>query len=233
MKHLQALAHWVANPPVIPPAATARAQMAITDMLGVTLAGVREPVSQLIAKHVAATSQGNATIIATGAKVSAADAALANATAGHALDYDDSNFTLGGHPTVTLTPALLAIAETHHKSGAEILDAYVVGFEIIMRLARAMNFEHYEKGWHPTATLGVFGVTAACARLLRLNETQTLHALALTASMASGVKANFGSMAKPLQVGYASRSGVECALLADAGMTANPAALEEIGRAHV
>jgi 2-methylcitrate dehydratase PrpD len=133
---------------------------------------------------------------------------------------------LGGHPSVTLLPALLAVGEESGSSGREILEAYVIGFEVTMKLSRAVNFEHYEKGWHPTATMGVFGTAAAVARLMRLPAEQVQHALALAASMASGVKANFGSMSKPLQVGHASRNGVLCAQLAADGLTANPAALE-------
>jgi len=228
MNHLTALAQFVVQTPNsrVPPAAITRARHALIDVLGVTIAGSVEPVSKIIAQHVAATSRGDATVITGGASVSAADAALANATAGHALDFDDSSFVLGGHPTVALMPALLAVAEERGSSGREILEAYVIGFEVATRLANAVHFEHYEKGWHPTATLGVFGATAAVARLMRLNQEQVLSALALAASMASGVKANFGSMAKPLQVGHASNKGVLCAQLAAAGLTANPAALE-------
>jgi 2-methylcitrate dehydratase PrpD len=228
MTHLAALAQFVARTPGdrIPSAAITRARHALIDVLGVTIAGSVEPVSKIIAQHVAATSRGSATVITGGARVGAADAALANATAGHALDFDDSNFVLGGHPSVALMPALLAVAEERGGSGREILEAYVIGFEVATRLANAVHFEHYEKGWHPSATLGVFGATAAVARLLRLGEDQVLHALALAASMASGIKANFGSMAKPLQVGHAGSKGVLCAQLAAAGLTANPAALE-------
>lgn len=228
MTVLAALAHFIVDTPGsrIPAAALKRAKHALIDVLGVSIAGGVEPVSKIIAKHVAATSRGSSTVFVGGARVSAADAALANGTAGHALDFDDSSFVLGGHPSVALVPSLLAVAEERGGTGREILEAYVIGFEIATRLANAVHFEHYEKGWHPSATLGIFGATSAAARLMRLTEEQTLHALALTASMASGVKANFGSMAKPLQVGHAAAKGVLCAQLAAAGMTANPAALE-------
>ncbi len=228
MSHLDELAQFVVQTPQdrIPAQAITRAKHALIDVLGVTIAGSTEEVSRIVARHVEATSRGNATAIVNGARTSAADAALANGTAGHALDFDDSNFVLGGHPSVTLVPALLAVAEESGGSGRAILDAYVVGFEVATRLASAVHYEHYEKGWHPSATLGVFGATAATARLLRLGEDQTRHALALAASMASGVKANFGSMAKPLQVGHACAKGVMCAQLAAAGLTANPSALE-------
>lgn len=228
MSHLEELARFVVQTPQvrIPAQAMIRAKHALIDVLGVTIAGSTEEVSRIVARHVAATSRGSSTVVTSGARTSAADAALANGTAGHALDFDDSNFVLGGHPSVTLVPALLAVAEESGGSGRAVLDAYVIGFEVATRLASAVHYEHYEKGWHPSATLGVFGATAATARLLRLSEAQTVHALALAASMASGVKANFGSMAKPLQVGHACAKGVMCAQLAAAGMTANPSALE-------
>ena len=228
MTTLAALSSFAVETPSkrIPPAAILRARHALIDALGVTIAGSVEPVSKIVAQHVAATSRGSATVIIGGAHAAAADAALANASAGHALDFDDSSFVLGGHPTVVLMPALLAIAEESGKGGREILEAYVIGFEVATRLANAVHFEHYEKGWHPTATLGVFGAAAAVARLLRLTPAQTSNALALCASMASGIKANFGAMAKPLQVGHAASKGVLCAQLAAAGLTANPAALD-------
>ncbi len=228
MTHLATLAQFIAQTPAdrIPSAALTRARHALIDVLGVTIAGSIEPVAKIVSRQVAATSRGSSTVLPGSIRVSASDAALANATSGHALDFDDSNFVLGGHPSVVLVPALLAVAEERASTGREILEAYVVGFEIATRLAHAVHFEHYEKGWHPTATLGVFGAAAAVARLLRLDSDQALNALALAASMASGIKANFGSMAKPLQVGQASQKGVLCAQFAAAGLTANPAALE-------
>jgi 2-methylcitrate dehydratase PrpD len=228
MGHLEALSRFVAETPAvrIPQAAIERAKLALIDLVGVTIAGSVEQVSKIVAQHVARTSRGNATLIVGGARASAADAALANATAGHALDFDDSSFVLGGHPTVTILPALLAVGEEHGLSGREILEAYVIGFEVTMKFSRAVNFEHYEKGWHPTATMGVFGATAAVARLLHLPAHKVQHAFALAASMASGIKANFGSMAKPFQVGHASQKGVVCAQLAADGLTATPGALD-------
>jgi len=203
-----------------------RAKLALIDFTGVAIAGSTEPVAKIISKHIARSARGDATVIGAGFRASAADAALANAVAGHALDFDDSSFVLGGHPSVTLLPALLAVGEERGSSGRDILDAYVIGFEVMMKFARAVNFEHYEKGWHPTATLGTFGTAAAVARLLHLPAVIVGHAFGLAASMASGVKANFGSMAKPLQVGQASQKGMLCARLAADGLTASASAVE-------
>jgi 2-methylcitrate dehydratase PrpD len=107
-----------------------------------------------------------------------------------------------------------------------VLTAYVAGFELETALGRAVNFHHYDKGWHPTATLGVFGAAAACARLLGLDEGQTTRAIALCASLAAGVKSNLGSMGKPMHVGVCARSGLLAAALAREGFTANADALE-------
>lgn len=225
MSRLAQLADYLAEPGAVPPAALARAKLALVDLIGVTIAGAAEPVAGIVARHVAR-SAGGATVIGVRRGAAAADAALANGTAGHALDLDDSNFVLGGHPTVTMLPALLALAEERSMGGAAVLEAYVAGFEVMMALSRAVNFEHYEKGWHPSATIGAFGTAAAVARLLRLDAARARHALGLACSMAAGVKANFGSMAKPFQLGQASRNGMVAALLASEGLTSSEQALE-------
>jgi 2-methylcitrate dehydratase PrpD len=223
--YLRRMADFIAEPGLIPAAATDRAKLALVDLVGVTIAGTLEPVVNVLLRHVQRSS-GDATIIGAGRRVTAPDAALVNSTAGHALDLDDSNFVLGGHPTVTMLPALLALGEERRLGGVAVLEAYVVGFEVMMALARAVNFEHYEKGWHPSATIGTFGTAAAVARLLRLDAERARHALGLACSMAAGIKANFGTMAKPFQLGQASRNGMVAALLARDGLTASDQALE-------
>src|SRR5579863_873981 len=100
----------------------------------------------------------------------ALDAALINGTAAHALDFDDVSNSLGGHPSAPILPAIFAVAETRECSGADFIAAYVAGFETETRIGRGVHYYHYEKGWHPTATLGVFGATAACCHLMRLDE---------------------------------------------------------------
>src|SRR5262249_10361452 len=147
-------------------------------------------------------------------------------TASHALDYDDVSGVLGGHHSATVTAPIFALGEELKASGKQILAAYVIGVETEVRLARAVNFHHYDKGWHPTATLGTFGAAAACAHLFRLDVAQTARALALAASFASGIKANFGTMTKPLHVGHVGRNGLFAALIAARGFESNPAALE-------
>ena len=168
---------------------------------------------------------GECRVLGTAARASAGNAALANGTAAHALDYDDMCFVSLAHPSAPLVAAALAAAELVGASGRELLDAYVVGFELEARLGRAMNPRHYQRGWHCTSTLGTIGAAAAASRLLGLDAGATGHALAIAASEASGLKENFGTMVKPLHAGLAARNGVVAALLARAGMTASGAAI--------
>ncbi len=211
----------------LPEATVRAARRAILDTLGVTLAGSLEPtanrVRALIAHRQAA---AEATVAGTALRASIEDAALANGTAAHALDYDDVQQSLSGHPSAPILAAALAVAERERASGAALLLAFVVGVEIESKLGRALNPAHYEVGWHATSTLGVFGAAAATAKLLGLSRDHMVHALAIAGSMASGIKANFGTDCKPLHVGHAARCGIEAASLAAAGFTGNPGALE-------
>jgi 2-methylcitrate dehydratase PrpD len=206
------------------------ARLAILDTIGCTLAGSRTDVTRTVLRTLRAARGGElggrATLFGHAGGADALEAALVNGTAAHALDFDDCSNTMGGHPSAPILPALWALGETRGASGRQILTAYVVGVEVETKIARAVNFHHYEKGWHPTATLGTFGAAAACARLLELDQERTAAALALAASMASGIKANFGTMAKPYHVGHCTRNGLLAALLAAEGMTANEEALE-------
>lgn len=207
--------------------ALAVAKAGILDTVGVTLAGLDEGCTRILLDTPGvATAPGDCLILGTARRTSALDAALVNGTASHALDYDDFCDAFGGHQSVPLVPALFALAEERRLSGAALLTAYVVGVETEIRLARAVHPVHYDKGWHPTSTLGVFGAAAAAARLLELDPERTALALAIAASLAAGLKANFGTMTKPLHVGHCGRSGVLAVLLAERGFDANPGAME-------
>ncbi len=209
------------------PLAVAQAKMCILDAIGVTLAGRAENATRILLRTPGvATAPGRSLIFGTGIRTSALEAALVNGTASHALDYDDFSSIMGGHHTVPLLAPLLALAEEHALSGAKVLLAYVVGVEVEIRMARALGFHHYDKGWHPTSTIGTFGAAAAVAHLLELDLAQTTTALSIAASMAAGIKANFGTMVKPLHAGQCARNGLLAALLAQGGFDANPFALE-------
>src|SRR5262252_6168173 len=203
----------------LPDAALEWAKTGILDTVGVTLAGSAEPCAQIMLRVCTAT--GPALVFGSAQRVSVTDAALVNGVAAHALDFDDCNNTLGGHPSAPILPGLFALADTMPVSGRDFIAAYVAGFETETRIARAVNLHHYDKGWHPTATLGVFGAAAAASLLLALTEEQTATALAIAASLSSGLKANFGTMTKPLHIGRCAQNGMLAAMLAREGMTAS------------
>src|SRR4051794_17539390 len=205
------------------------AKAAILDTVGVTLAGAAEPCTQILARVLSAgadRSEGECLIFGTDRRAAPLDAALINGTAAHALDFDDVSNSMGGHPSAPIVPALFASGEILDCTGRDFIAAYVAGFETETRIGTGVNLHHYEKGWHPTATLGVFGAAAACCHLMALDRAKTAQALAIAASLASGVKANFGTMTKPLHVGHTARNGLFAAQLAREGFTANDAALE-------
>jgi 2-methylcitrate dehydratase PrpD len=169
---------------------------------------------------------GPSLLLGTSKRTGPLDAALVNGTASHALDFDDCNNTLGGHPSAPILPALFALADEIGASGRDFLTAYVAGFETETKISLGVNFYQYTRGWHPTSTIGVFGAAAACAKLLKLDDERIAVALAIAASLASGVKSNFGTYVKPLHVGHCARSGLFAALLARDDYTASPVAFE-------
>ena len=211
----------------LPPEAVQAAKVGILDYVGVTLAGCREETALIPARVLThGATAGAALIFGSNTRLNALDAALVNGTASHALDFDDTNNTLGGHPSAPILPALIALADETGASGRDVITAYVAGFETECKLGLGVHLYHYTHGWHPTATLGIFGSAAACAKLLKLPEDRIATALAIAASLASGIKANFGTMVKPLHVGHGSRNGLFAALLARDGFTANQGAFE-------
>jgi len=152
---------------------------AIQDCVGVALAGARHPGGSIPAEWARNNAgSGSATVWGQNFKTSAHDAALVNGTAAHALDYDDVTWGLIGHPSVSLVPSLFAIGEMINASGRDVLHAYVVGFEVMAKLGRTTQPRHsLDGGWHATGTIGAFGATAACCKLLNLDADQTARAL--------------------------------------------------------
>ena len=215
------------EPELISKRALQTVKFGVADTVGVTLAGISEPCTQILFASLGLSNEiGDSLIVGTRHKASALDATLINGIASHALDFDDFSDVLGGHQSVPLVPALLALAQNGFLSGLDFVNAYVVGLEAEHRFAEALNPTHYDKGWHPTSTLGIFGTAAAAAWALKLNQHQTATALAIASSLASGIKANFGTMTKPLHVGHSGRSGLLAAFLARNSFTANHQALE-------
>ncbi|MPZ48068.1 MAG: hypothetical protein GEU75_01940 [Dehalococcoidia bacterium] len=201
------------------------AKSGILDCLAAALAGSTEESARICTELTAEEAgREEATIYGRDLRSSALGAAFANGTAAHGGDFDHS-FVVGGQPTAPVIPATLALAEALGSSGKQVIEAYVTGFEVTANLALSMVAPAGD-GWHANSVFGSFGAMAACARLLGLSREQSAMAIAITASMASGLTANFGTMTKPLHVGFAARNGMLAAKLAKAGFTANPEALE-------
>ena len=211
----------------IPPEACQKSKRAILDVIAAAFAGIPHPVGKTMLALVKEMG-GNpaATILGDGHRTSPPWAAYANGTLAHAIDYDDVNASIGGHPTAPVVPALLAMGEKVGASGKDLLLGYILGVETECKLGRAINRVHYNLGWHPTATLGTFGAAAACGKLLRLDKDQVIMSLGIAGSQASALKQNFGTMTKPLHVGQAAKNGVLAALLASRGWTADREILE-------
>jgi 2-methylcitrate dehydratase PrpD len=210
----------------LPAEAVHWAKVGILDTVGVTLAGAREDCTRIVEGIATRGATGPSLIFGGNRRTAPLEAALVNGTASHALDFDDMNNTLGGHPSAPILPALIALADEIGASGRDFLAAYVAGFETECKVALGVHFYHYTKGWHPTATLGVFGAAAACAKLLKLSDDKTATALSIAASFAAGIKANFGTMVKPLHIGHCTRNGMFAALLARDGFSAGDRVFE-------
>ena len=202
-------------------------KVAVLDTVGVTLAGSRESAPNLLCE-VLAPAGGPSLLFGHNRRVSALDAAHINGTAAHVLDFDNTAAHFAGHISAVMVPALVAAGEAFDSTGRDLLLAHAVGYEAGCRIGRGVNVDlyHSEKGWHPTSTLGIFAVAAAAAKMLALTVAQTETALAIATSLAAGIKANFGTMTKPLHVGECARGGLLAVLLARKGYTANAGAFE-------
>jgi 2-methylcitrate dehydratase PrpD len=218
------LARFVVETPLerIPEDVLDGARDALVDTLGVAIAGTLEPIADIAVQWVADVgARPQSTFWGQPLATSPADAAFVNGLCAHALDFDDSLTSLRGHPSPTMVPAALAVAEAVGASGAEVLAAYAIGLEIAGKIGRAMGHGHYIGGWHSTATIGAFSCTAVAARLWKLDVDATRAAFGLAASQMSGLVRNFGTMTKPYHAGHAARTGVTSAWMAKRGFTAD------------
>jgi len=206
---------------------------AFIDTYGCMLSGAHQPVALKTRQALVASGQihpqASAIVYGTDCRAAPAAAALANAVAGHALEFDDWEIPGNTHVSVVLLPAILAASSGSRLSGESAVEAYLAGYETIARIGEAINLDHYDLGWHATATIGAIGAAAAVARLFALDPDRTANALALATSRALGYNAQFGSEAKPVQVGFAVDGGVIAAFLAAAGVTGQAHMLEHVG----
>ncbi len=209
------------------PVVAERALLCVLDTVGCILAGsaseLEEPLGAFLASE--ETARGRHVVAGTAARLAPELAAMVNGSFGHALDYDDTLSMMPAHPSTVVLPALFA-ASDDATSGAALLDAYIVGIEVGAKIGLGISNSHYRRGFHATGTLAIFSAVAALARLLRLDEAVAAHALGIAASMASGVRCNFGTMTKPFHAGWAAHNAVMAVRLARCGMSAHTAALE-------
>ncbi len=210
------------SPADLPPAAVTATRRNLLDTLAVTLAARSESAGQIAIAHVAAKgSNPTCTLVGSLVRACAEDAAWVNGILAHVLDFDDVGHHAQGHLSAVLFPPILALAEELGSTGAEVVTAYALGAEVWAKIARTMPMLHL-KGWHPTAVFGTLGVSAAAAKLLRLDVAQTAHALGIAASTAAGLVKNFGTDTKSLHGGNAARNGIIAAQLARDGFTSAP-----------
>jgi 2-methylcitrate dehydratase PrpD len=200
--------------------ATRRARNAFTDVIAVMIPGACEPVSKKVYALARSWGAGHCSAVGFEAGLSAPMAAMTNGTSAHAIDFDDNFDPAKAHATAVLAPALLALAEHRGIRGKALIDAYIVGLQIIGRVGQGVNPFHRNRGWHATATVGTVGSAAGCARLLGLDVKETAHAISLATSMCGGFMSQFGTMTKPLHAGLAAAGAVQSSLFAEAGITA-------------
>jgi 2-methylcitrate dehydratase PrpD len=200
--------------------ATERAKNAFIDVIAVMIPGARETVSNKVCALAESWGAGRCSAVGFDAGLSAPMAAMVNGTTAHAIDFDDNFDPAKAHATAVLAPALLALAEDRDLDGTALIDAYIVGLQIIGRVGQGVNPFHRNRGWHATATVGAVGSAAGCARLLGLDADETAHAISLATSMCGGFMSQFGTMTKPLHAGFAAAAAVKAALFAEAGITA-------------
>ena len=212
-----------------PPADHAgRLARALLDTVGCALAATGSPIETILRTwSERECGSGRSTIWTTGAQVTASQAAFANGTAAHALDWDDVSPGAVMHPSAVLLAALLPEGEDTAVDGPALVAAYDVGASVFRAVAQALpRAEHYGRGWHTTSTVGRLAAVAALSAVRGLDVETTQNALGLAASLAAGSLANFGTMTKPLHVGAAARDAVLAVSLATDGFTANPRQLE-------
>ena len=213
--------------PDFPPGSAEKAAKAIADTFAVIIAGAGSEVAAPLLRYVdAAQAPGQVPILATGINAAPETAALVNGTFGHALDYDDVLSIMPAHPSAVILAALLASLDGKRVDGRTFIEAYIVGVEVGGRIGMGMTNGHYQRGFHATGTLALFSALAALAKLHRLDIPATQQAFGIAASMASGLRRNFGTMTKPLHTGIAARSALTAVRLAAASFTAAPDVLE-------
>lgn len=203
------------------------AKRSLLNFFGCAIGGANsEPIDAAVQIMRQFSGEARAGLIGRPERLDILAASFINAASANLLDYDDTHLRTVIHPTAPVAPAILALAEAHGYSGAAVLHALVLGIEVECRLGNGVSPKHYARGWHITATCGVFGAAVASAKLLGLSPIQTANALGIAASQSAGLVENLATAAKNVGVGNAARSGLLAALLAERGYEAAPSAIE-------
>jgi 2-methylcitrate dehydratase PrpD len=207
-------------------------RLSLMDWAVCCIAGREEPLAVILRdKGLSEGGKAEASVIG-GDKLPAPRAAMINGAVSHALDYDDTHFAHIGHTSVGVIPAALVVAERVGASFDDFLTACLIGSEGAVRVGVQLGRDQYQVGYHQTATAGAFGACLAALRLLGADQAQAIAGIGLVSSKAAGLKAQFGTMAKPLNAGLAAEAGVEAALWAMAGMTSTEQGLQAFGVTH-
>ncbi|MBI4183631.1 MAG: MmgE/PrpD family protein [Proteobacteria bacterium] len=209
-----------------PPEAVRIAKDLILDTVACMLAGAIEPGTHIVKEFARRSGAGQATLVGFPDRVPAFQAALVNGTSAAILDYDDTSWRSIGHPSGCVLPAVLALGEERAAGGRKVLEAYMVGYEVIGKIARGLVPALYRRGRHTTGALGIFGAAAACGKLLGLDAEGIARAFGIAASCSGALRAALGSMTKSLHSGHAAANGLMAARLAADGFTAPADVLE-------
>lgn len=202
------------------------AERCLIDVTGVMLAGASlRTLTDLHGFIMEEYGPGPCTLFGHSETISAGGAALLNGAAAHALDFDDTSYDGMVHGSAVVWPAVLAASQRENASGTEALSAYVAGVEVEYALGRILGDDLYFKGWWNTAVLGAIGAAAGAARALRLDPVGTLNAIVIASCQPAGLRAIFGTAAKPYICGRAAQMGLEAALAARAGL-AGPSTID-------
>jgi len=219
----------VANcaPVDVPDSARTEAVRSIVNWIAATIGGSQQPaVGSVLAALASIQCKPGVHLFGRPEQLDPLRAALVMGVSSHVLDFDDTDLATIIHPAGPIASALFALCQIHPMSGAELLHAFIIGVEIECRLGRAIYPSHYQMGWHITGTCGVFGAAAACGKALHFDAGKMQTTLGIAATEASGLKVEFGSMSKSLNVGGAAQNGLFAALLAAQGFSSAEDALE-------
>lgn len=209
------------------------AKKALIDYIAVTNIGSKEKSAEIMKRYVFGKPQNDeCKAIGTDGYYNMEDAALMNGYFAHLLDYDDVG--LAGHPSAVLLSTCFAMGETMEINGKKLMAAYIIGYEVSLKLAEALMPELTEKGWHGTPIFGTIGAAVCAGKIMKLSKENLIDAIGIAASMASGIMENFGTHTKPFHVGMAASNGIKAVKLAKEGLKASPIAIEgECGYARL